>query len=157
MREPTAIETLLALVDEAFDRTAWHGPTLRAALRGVSPRQAEWRPGPRRHNIHELTLHAAYWKHVVRRRLTGDRSVRFPLDGSNWFAVDRSRTWKEDIRLLADEHRKLRAVVAAFPARRLHAFVIGRRQTAAFTIRGIAAHDLYHAGQIQLIKTMMEW
>jgi hypothetical protein len=26
--------------------------------------------------------------------------------------------------------------------------------TAAYTIRGIAAHDLYHAGQIQLLKRL---
>jgi hypothetical protein len=145
---------LLALVDEAFDRKAWHGPTLLGAIRGVPAARAEWRPAPGRHNIRELTVHAAYWKYAARRRLTGDKRGSFALKGSNWFETDPSRTWKQDVRLLIDEHRKLRDAVAAFPPRALDRPVDARRQTAVFTIRGIAAHDLYHAGQIQLLKRL---
>jgi hypothetical protein len=145
---------LLDLVDEAFDRPAWHGPTLRGALRGVGPAQAEWRPARGRHSIRELTIHAAYWKHIVRRRLTGDSRGSFPLAGSNWFEASASRTWRDDVELLVEEHRRLRAVIAAYPARRLMRRVDAKHQTAAFTIRGIAAHDLYHAGQIQLLKRL---
>ena len=64
---------LLGLIDEAFDKRAWHGTNLRGALRGIDARQASWRPGPGRHNIWELALHAAYWKYAVRRRLTGEQ------------------------------------------------------------------------------------
>src|SRR5438093_1265587 len=67
-REPSS-GSLIDLIDEAFDKRAWHGPTLRRAIAGVTPAQATWRPAPGRHNILELTLHAAYWKHEVRRRL----------------------------------------------------------------------------------------
>jgi hypothetical protein len=56
------IELLLEIMDQAFDRKGWHGTTLRGALRGVTPAQALWRPGPDRHNVWELTVHAAYWK-----------------------------------------------------------------------------------------------
>jgi hypothetical protein len=103
-----------------------------------------------------LTVHAAYWKYAVRRRLTGDQRGSFALKGSNWFDADPSRTWKQDVRLLVDEHRKLRAAVAAFPPRALGKPVDAKRQTAAYTIRGIAAHDLYHAGQIQLLKRLQQ-
>jgi uncharacterized damage-inducible protein DinB len=154
MREPNAIQLLLALVDEAFDHNAWHGPTLLGALRGVTLGTAEWRPGRGRHSIRELTVHAAYWKYAVRRRLTGEKRGSFSLEGSNWFDDGGSRTWKDDVRLLVDEHKKLRAAVAAYPARALDAPVDAKKQTAAYTIRGIAAHDLYHAGQIQLIKKL---
>ncbi len=64
------MNVLLDLLDEAFDKKSWHGPNLRGSIRGVTAQQAAWRPGPDRHNIWELTLHAAYWKYVVRRRLT---------------------------------------------------------------------------------------
>ena len=154
MREPTASHILLALLDEAFDHAAWHGPTLRGALRGVTAAQAEWRPGRGRHTIRELALHAAYWKYAVRRRLNGEKRGTFPLEGSNWFAAGPSRTWRDDVRLLGEEHKKLRAAVAAYPPRALEKPVDDRKQTAAFTIRGIAAHDLYHAGQINLIKKL---
>jgi uncharacterized damage-inducible protein DinB len=154
MPEPTASQLLLDLLDEAFDRKAWHGPTLRGALRGVTAAQAEWRPARGRHSIRELTLHAAYWKYAVRRRLTGGTRGSFALEGSNWFTPGGARTWKDDVRLLVEEHKKLRAAIRAFPPRALERPVDEKRQTAAYTIRGIAAHDLYHAGQIQLLKKL---
>ena len=67
------IDLLLALLDEAFERKAWHGPNLKGALRGITAREAAWRPAPGSHNIWELVLHAAYWKYAVRRMLTGQK------------------------------------------------------------------------------------
>src|SRR5262249_18015917 len=144
----TARAELLSMVDEAFDGRAWHGPTLRRAVRGVTPEQAAWRPRPGRHNIWEVAIHTAYWKHEVRRRITGGKREPFPLKGTNWFSPD-GGSWSDTIRLLVDEHRALRHAIATLPAAALRRHV-RRRDTAAFTIRGIAAHDLYHAGQIQL-------
>jgi len=152
----TAIDVLLALIDEAFDHKAWHGPTLLGAVRGVAAAQAAWRPGRGRHNIRELVVHAAYWKYAVRRRLAGEPRGSFALEGSNWFADDGSRAWKDEVRLLVAEHAKLRAAVASYPARALDRPVDAKQQTAVYTIRGIAAHDLYHAGQIQLIKKLQD-
>jgi uncharacterized damage-inducible protein DinB len=149
-----SIALLLDLVDEAFDRAAWHGPTLRGSLRGITEAQASWRPGRGRHNIRELTLHAAYWKYAVRRRLTGTTRGSFALPGSNWFEPSPARSWKDDLQLLVAEHRQLRAAIAAYPASRLSKPIDQKKQTAAFSIRGIAAHDLYHAGQIQLLKKL---
>jgi hypothetical protein len=150
-------------LDEAFKGPSWHGPTLLGSLRGVTATRAAWRPAPGRHNIREIVLHAAYWKYVVRRRLTGAKRGRFPLKGSNWFddpstglrAGARGRTWQDDVKLLVEQHAQLREAVRALPRRRLRAIVAHGRDTAAYTIRGIAAHDLYHAGQIQLLKRLM--
>jgi len=142
-------------LDEAFKGPAWHGPTLLGSLRGVDARRAAWRPAPGRHNIREIVVHAAYWKYVVRRRLTGEKRGRFPLRGSNWFAVPGKRTWEDDVKLLVEQHAQLRDAVRRLPRRRLRAIVAHARDTAAYTIRGIAAHDLYHAGQIQLLKRLM--
>jgi hypothetical protein len=146
------LRSMLDFIDEAFDSRAWHGPTLRRAIAGVTPAQAVWRPAPGRHNIVELAAHAAYWKHEVRRRLRGDTREPFPLEGHNWVAVD-GRSWRTVVQLLVDEHKALRKTVAALPTRALARPVRGR-DTAAFTIRGIAAHDLYHAGQIQLLRRL---
>jgi len=150
---------LLDLIDEAFDHRSWHGTTLLGSIRGVTAARAAARPSPRRHNIWELAVHAAYWKYAVRRRLTGEERGSFALEGSNWFVrpasrANRNRAWRADVRLLIDEHRRLRAAIAALDPRRL-ARPLGReRYSAAFLIRGIAAHDLYHAGQIQLLKKL---
>jgi uncharacterized damage-inducible protein DinB len=149
---PSARDLLLALIDEAYESSAWHGPTLRGSVRGLTQAQAAWRPSRGRHNIHDLVLHAAYWKYTVRQRLTGGKRGRFPRKGSNWFDTD-SNSWKEDLQLLDDEHRRLRETIAALPPGALSKRVKGTH-TGAYTIRGIAAHDLYHAGQIQLLKRL---
>ena len=112
------IALLLEIFDEAYDRKAWHGPNLRGAVRRLSEEAAAWRPSPERHNVWETVLHAAYWKYAVRRRLTGGKRGSFPAEGSNWFERPERQngaTWKGDLALLDDEHRKLREVIAELP------------------------------------------
>jgi hypothetical protein len=155
MTPAPALRELLALVDEAFDHKAWHGTTLLGSVRGLNEAQAAWRPGPDRHNIWELVVHAEYWKYAVRRRLSGERRGSFRLDGSNWFARPApGATFKDDVKRLVEEHRRLRQTVAAVAPLRLTRRFPGRKESVGFVIRGIAAHDLYHAGQIQLIKKL---
>jgi len=150
MRE--VLQLLLDNIDEAYKRKAWHGPNLRGALRGVTAAEALTRPGQGRHNIWELALHAAYWKYAVRRRLTGMRRGSFARKGSNWIAspvrADEGE-WREIVRLLDAEHRALREAVAAMSDNDL------RDKKKLTLVRGIAAHDLYHTGQIQLLKRLV--
>lgn len=145
---------LIKIVDELFNGAAWHGPALRESLRGVTADDAAWRPAPGRHNIWEIAVHAAYWKHVVRGRLTG-RKERFPLAGHDWFARPRgARTWRDDRRLLTEEHRKLREVVEAMTPETARRRVPRRTDTAADNALGVAVHDAYHAGQIALLRKL---
>ncbi len=115
--------------------------------------QAAWRPARGRHNIWEVLVHAAYWKHIVRQRLTGRRE-RFPFAGRNWFVRPHGdRRWDEDVRLAREEHDALIEVVSGLDERALRRRV-HQGQTAEANIRGIAMHDVYHAGQIQLLKAL---
>jgi hypothetical protein len=147
-------QLLLDLLDEAYDRQSWHGPNLRGSIRGLAAAQVDWRPAPGRHSIRELILHAAYWKYAVRRRLNGDLEARFVLAGNNWIKADPARNWKLDLKLLAAEHKALRSAVERFPAARLNRPLLKNGKSAAYLVRGIAVHDLYHAGQIQLLKRL---
>lgn len=143
----------LQLLDEAYSRPSWHGPNLRSSVRGVTAEAAAWRPGRGRHNIWELVLHAAYWKHTVRRRLCGDRRP-FAEKGSNWFKRPQERSekaWRRDLALLESEHQALRRALAG--ARRLPATPPQRRRWVRH-LAGIAFHDIYHAGQIRLLRRM---
>ena len=136
------IRLLLTLIDEAYEKKAWHGPNLRGSLRGLTALQAAWRPQRQRRSIAEIVLHAAYWKYIVRRRLRGDKRGSFGLKGSNWFPVPASlteTTWRQYLQLL--DHAQMALVQLA-----LLASMIG----------GIAAHDLYHTGQIQLLKRLQK-
>lgn len=141
---------MLKLIDEAYDLKAWHGPNLRGSLRGINAREAARRVGPKRHNIHELVLHAAYWKYAARRRILGEKRGSFGMKGSNWIASPgplTPRRWKSDLALLAETHRRLRSTVAGLRSSDLDRM---RRM-----IAGTALHDVYHAGQIQLLKRLM--
>ncbi len=148
---------LLRILDEAYEKKAWHGPNLKGTLRGVGVQEAAWRPAPDRHNVWELALHAAYWKYAGWRRLTGEKRGAFPVKGSNWFARPESPTekaWRADLALLDEQHRRFRSAVAKIPARRLSAEPRGSKHRIDTLVYGIAAHDVYHAGQIQLVKRL---
>lgn len=162
--EPVAL--LLRILDEAYEKKAWHGPNLKGTLRGVTASEAVWRPAPDRHNVWELALHAAYWKYAGWRRLTGEKRGAFPVDGSNWFVrpepspggrgreVATEKAWRADLALLDGEHRRLRAAVEKIPASRLSSLSRGSKHRIDTLVYGIAAHDVYHAGQIQLVKRL---
>jgi hypothetical protein len=154
---PPPIALLLRLLDQAFEKKSWHGPNLRGSIRGLSAAQAGWRPRPGRHSIADIVVHAAYWKYVVRRRLRGDRRGSFPLQGSNWFRLPDplpEADWRGYVALLTAEHRTLREAVAATDPARLDAIIPPGRTRVVDTILGIAAHDLYHAGQVQVLKRL---
>lgn len=144
----------LALFEEGFSKKTWHGPNLKQSLKGVSAKQAAWRPASGRHNIWEFTLHAAYWKYAVRRRIEGGKRSSFVLKGSDFFArPEKGRSteeaWHADQRLLLDEHRAL--------AQSIRRVLKTPRATKLLPmLYGIAFHDVYHAGQIRLLRRLQE-
>jgi DinB superfamily len=151
------VQQLLAIIDQAYDHASWHGTNLRGSIRRVSPDQAAWRPRTGRHNIWEEVVHAAYWKYAAARRFIGGARGSFPLKGSNWFKRPQEKTakaWKADIALLDRMHRELRGAVASLSTRDLALTPPGKKVSNFTLLSGIAAHDLYHAGQIQLLKKL---
>lgn len=147
-------QLILALLDEAYEKKAWHGPNLKKAIRGVSAKEAAWRPGKGRHNIWEETLHAAYWKWEARRRVEGGKKGSFALKGSNFFPrpvkgkADEA-SWRADRKLLEREHRELRKTIERI-------IDTPRAKKLLRHIYGVALHDVYHAGQIRLLRRLME-
>ena len=154
------IAQLVAIIDQAYNKTSWHGTNLRGSLRRVTPAQAAWRPAAGRHNIWEIAVHAAYWKYAAARRFTEGTRGSFPLKGSNWFArpvaprESIATNWKADLDLLDDMHDELRTAVARLSAKELSRTPPGKKVSNFALVSGVAAHDLYHAGQIQLLKRL---
>ncbi len=151
------IELLLEIIDQAYERHAWHGTNLRGSLRGISAEEAAWRPAPGRHNIWEVVMHAAYWKYAVRRRLLDEKRGSFPHKGSNWFHRPEAATeqaWRQDLALLDRVHRSMRKAISEVPPEKLRQPSAGSKTISAVLIYGSASHDLYHAGQIQLLKRL---
>ena len=139
---------LLECLRTAFDQRSWHGPTLLGSIRSVHAALASRRIGSRK-TIWEQVLHAAYWKHVICNKLAG--ATRFPRRGSNWPRMPQElseATWKADVELLKATQTRLLEIVTALPQSRLDEKTI-------WLIHGAAAHDLYHAGQIKLLRKML--
>jgi uncharacterized damage-inducible protein DinB len=145
---------ILNLFEEAFEKKAWHGPNLWQSLKGVTAEQAAWRPASGRHNIWEVTLHAAYWKYVVRRKLESGKRGGFVLAGSNFFSRPEGgkvseAAWKADKEILRSEHAALRKAMSDVLRK-------GMAPKLARTLWGVAFHDIYHAGQIRLLRRLMD-
>ncbi len=150
------LKILLRMIDEAFDRKSWHGTNLYGSIRRLDHIQASWRLSPNRHNIWEILLHAAYWKYAVRRKLLDEPRGSFPLKGSNWLkrSGEGAAQWASDVALLATTHRSLRDAVSRLTPKQLDGMLKGSKVSMISILTGIAAHDLYHAGQIQLLKRL---
>lgn len=144
---------LLQLLQEAYRRKTWHGPNLKQSLRGISARQAAWRPAPGRHNIWELVVHSAYWKYAVSRKLDEGKRGSFVLKGSNFFLRPEKgkateAAWRSDLALLEREHRLLEQSVTSIRPKR-----ISEKQVRM--VYGVCFHDIYHAGQISLLRRLL--
>lgn len=152
------IALLVQGLDAAYLKRGWHGPVVRNVLKGLPAELAHRHAVPGRHSIWELALHVAYWKYTVRRRITGDRSLKFPREGANfplaptWPENDR---WAADLKLLDLEHDLLREAVLAFPAGKLDRKRPKSSWTWSEEIQGAAAHDLYHGGQMMMLRRML--
>jgi uncharacterized damage-inducible protein DinB len=139
----------------AFNGEAWHGDSLFEILDGVSAKHAAARPIASAHSIWELVLHIAAWDEAVLRRLNG--AVVELADAENFPPVtDESEpAWHNALVQVERVHEELIAVVAAQPDARLEGQVPGKEgphYNFYYLLHGVAQHELYHAGQIALLK-----
>ena len=141
----------------AFEGEAWHGDSLLEILKGVSAERAAARPIQNGHTIWELVLHIAAWDGAVRRRMGG---VAVTLSDAENFppVTDTSvSAWNKALAGVRRVHEELIAAVRALPDSRLYEMVPGKEgvhYTFYYMLHGVVQHELYHAGQIALLKKM---
>jgi len=141
----------------AFHGDAWHGDSLLEILDGVGAAQAAARPIKHAHSIWELVLHITAWDGAVRRRLTGE-AVDLPDEQNFPSVMDTSEAaWSRAVENTKRVHTELTEAVKAFPEERLSEKVPGKKNEPDwynfyYMLHGVAQHELYHAGQIALLK-----
>lgn len=148
-------KVLLDQLETVYHGKAWHGPTLRGALRGLTAQQAGNTRTRAGHSLADISLHCAYWKYSVRRRLNKSKRGAFPWKGSNWFTLPQQLSedeWKRVLHTLDEEHDALLQAVKSFPEAQLVHIPKGSQFNYYQLIQGIAAHDVFHAGQVRLLK-----
>lgn len=147
------VERIADQLKRAYEGKAWHGPAVREVLAGVTAEQAARRPLANAHNIWELVVHIGVWEAFVRRRLEGEVITDVPPE-QDWPPVTATEAaaWKQTLAQLEVGHLKLRKALAALPEARLSETVQGMGYSVYFMLHGVVQHDLYHAGQIALLK-----
>ena len=141
----------------AFEGEAWHGPSILPLIQDLDARSAMRRPIESAHSIWEIVAHVEVWDKAVLRRMRGE--VVQPTPKEDFPPIDDSSeaAWKKMIHTLDQTHRELVKAVAAFPDERLNEKVPGKEpeyHTFYFNLHGVLQHEIYHAGQIALLKKM---
>ena len=137
----------------ALEGGAWHGPALLEVLAGVTAKRALNRPIQNAHTIWEIVLHIEAWDRVVLGRLTGH-----PIeltDEEDWpEVVDPSpAAWKRSVASMKSVHLKLNREIARLTPARLDSGYGPRKRYKLFRlVHGAVHHELYHAGQIAILK-----
>jgi uncharacterized damage-inducible protein DinB len=137
----------------AFQGDAWHGPSLLELLSQVDAATATSHPLPEVHSIWELVLHVAAWDEAVNRRLVAGKAVT--LNAAQNFPPVKDKTkaaWKKAVAHLKKTHSNLVKTVSALPDSRLQERVPGKNYSVYFMLHGVVQHELYHAGQIAILK-----
>ena len=144
----------------AFEGEAWHGPSVLALLNGVTAQQAAAHPIPGAHSIWELTMHIEAWERACLRRLNSDPARL--TDEEDWRPInDKSdAAWESTKQQLLETHRELLEAIAKLEESRLNEPIIRSADTpyssVYVTLHGGVQHDLYHAGQIAMLKKALE-
>jgi uncharacterized damage-inducible protein DinB len=154
------VERIRNQFERAFNGDAWHGPSVLTILDGVTAAQAAAHPIPGAHSIWELTLHIAAWDDACRRRLEGDPAQL--SDDEDWRPItDTSEpAWERTKEELFDTHNRLLRAIAAIDDSRLDQPIITGSDipfsSVYVTLHGGVQHNLYHAGQIAMLKKAIE-
>ena len=159
MEQPNNDELLriIDLLNTTYEgEEAWHGPSLAEVMRDVTPDMASLRISPNTHSIAELLFHMTSWRIFCVKKMQGDEQFdiltpeknfgQLPekIDDFEWEALqmELSLSQEELINELdkRDEDEFLEDIVP------------GRDYTYYDLLHGIINHDIYHAGQVQILK-----
>jgi len=146
------IRRIVDQMDRAFSGDAWHGPPLMQVLEGVPAENASKHSIHGAHSIWELVNHIAAWNTIVGHKLK-DEPVEVTAERDwppVWEADDVA--WKRSLESLAESRARLRKLVESFRDERLDEIVGGENYSRYVLLHGLVQHDLYHAGQIAILK-----
>ena len=148
----TESERILQQYDLVMHGDAWHGDPIWHILDGISPECAAYRSFPKTHSIWEIVLHMTFWEGVVSRRLQGERAsldeaLNFPAPPATSEA-----NWQKTLGDFRASNQQFRKLLAELNPARLYELSAAGKRTFYEEAHGLIHHNLYHAGQIALLK-----
>jgi uncharacterized damage-inducible protein DinB len=160
----TEISRLLDQLESAFNGDAWSGPSLTATLENVSACQAAAQPLAGAHSIWELVLHLAAWQDLVALRIVTNENLDMTPE-ANWPQLPQPVTdaaWQSALASLHDSHSRLLTVASSLSDADLNRVIgaaddsVGEGPSVYVQLHGVAQHNLYHAGQIMLLRKALD-
>ncbi len=148
----TEIERIRDQYQRGWDGEAWHGPSLCEILRDVTASEGNARPIARAHTIAEIVQHLSYWRWAAVERVAG--KLVSPAHDEQWSPLrDASEAaWQEALALLESRHQTLKQTLAKLSDEQLTQPIAGRNYNLYVQLHGNLQHDIYHIGQIALLK-----
>ena len=146
------ITRIIDQMDRAMDGEAWHGPSLEELLKDVSAQQAAAHPVAGAHSIWELVNHIGAWNTILAKRAAGKATSVTPEE--DWPPVidTSAESWKQTVAAMRAARARLRGVVQKLNDGQLDEIVPGKDHSIYVMLHGGVQHDLYHAGQIAVLK-----
>jgi uncharacterized damage-inducible protein DinB len=149
MRE---IERIRDQFQRSFKGPSWHGPAVLEVLYGVTAVQSAALPVAAAHSIWEITAHIATWKSVVARRVRGEVVGNIP-DDEDWPPAGQGAdAWAATLERLKAAHVDLVAALGSLREEQLDEPPYEKASNRYIQLHGAIQHDLYHAGQIAVLK-----
>ena len=151
----TEVERIADQLRRAYEGEAWHGPSLREVLEGITAERAARRPLKGAHSIQEIVKHILAGEEIVRRRLERDPGMARPTTEEDWWppATETGEAaWAALLEELALANSRLRRAISLLDDSRLDEPIVEGMSSVYVTLHGLIQHDLYHAGQIALLK-----
>ncbi|MBZ5502801.1 MAG: DinB family protein [Acidobacteriia bacterium] len=143
---------ILDQMDRVFSGEAWHGPSLIRLLDGLSPEEASRHPIPGAHSVWELVHHITAWKTIADQRLKGESGEVSPRrDWPPVWEVSQAE-WKRALEDLAESHARLRQTAETLKDPELDQKPAAARESRYVLLHGVLQHDLYHTGQIAVLR-----
>lgn len=147
------ISRIVDQLERTFEGDAWHGPSVSEILADISAEQAAARPLGRAHSIWEILVHMTVWQRTVRERLQGTPLRPLPPE-VDWPAIENvsDGAWSRALADLRREYELLRDEALKWSDVDLGELTEGQRYTAYQMLHGVIQHNLWHGGQIAILK-----
>jgi uncharacterized damage-inducible protein DinB len=151
------INTYITHLNQLYEKGAWFGDTYLEKLADVTEEEAFRQPAPGVHSIAELVSHVIYWRSPIIKKLTGVKNYQASVDNpENWLSPEqlKARGWKKLLKEFDDSQKKLTSLLkSAKPEFFKEEYSPGNSWQ--YVTEGIIQHDIYHLGQLGLVKKMI--
>ncbi len=145
-------ERISKLFRDNYDGSPWIDVSVMPVLKEITASQASSRVLPEWNSIWEIVNHMIFWRMNVMKRVQGE-VMKTPLD-NYFFTVKNSsaRAWITTLKKFEKTQQQWIKFLAKFKEKDFEKIYPGNKLTYYEHIHGILMHDVYHLGQIVMLR-----